>query len=142
MFGLQFVNEFENMQREMDQVFRGFGMRPLAGVVDQRNGFKVVDKGESFSVKASLPGLDPEKLDINVLGRKLTVAGEFVRPEIPENVRWHRQERRCGSFAQSLYLSADIDAEKIGAEYKQGVLTIDLPKAAAALPKKIEVSVN
>ena len=84
MFGLQFVNEIENVQREMDQLLRGLGMSPMTGGQVRRNGFKVIDRGESFVVEAALPGIDVENLAINVLGRKLTVAGEFVKTDLPE----------------------------------------------------------
>ncbi len=141
MFGLQFVNEMENVQREMDQLFRGFGFSPAYGSVEKQINIKVLDDSENFSVEAPLPGLDIEKLDISVLGRRLTVSGEFLTPELPQDVRWHLQERSGGTFEKHLQLSADIDTEKIEAEYKQGILQINLPKAASALPKKITINV-
>jgi len=141
-FGLQFVNEIENMQREMDQLFRGFSSSPTYEPQVRQIDFKVVDNGESFSVEAPLPGLDIEKLNINVLGRQLIVSGEFSRPELPQDVRWHRQERSSGKFERNLQLSANLDTEKVEAEYKQGILKVNLPKAASALPKKIEITVG
>ena len=141
-FGLQFVNEIENMQREMDQLFRGFGFSPTYEPQARQIDFKVVDNGESFSVEAPLPGLDIEKLNISVLGRRLTVSGEFSHPELPQDVRWHRQERSAGTFEKNLQLAANLDTEKIEAEYKQGILKINLPKATSALPKKIEIKVG
>jgi len=142
MFGLQLVNEMANVQREMDQLFRGFGFNPIYSSAEKQLKFKVYDGGENFSVEVPLPGLDIEKLDINVLGRHLTVSGEFYAAELPQDVRWHRQERRGGTFEQKLQLSADIDTEKIEAGYKQGILKINLPKATSALPKKIAINVS
>lgn len=142
MFGLQFVNEMENVQREMDQLFRGFGFSPAYGSQAKQVNFQVIDNGESFVVEAPLPGLDSEKLDISVLGRRLTVSGEFLHSELPADVRWHRQESNAGTFEQNLQLSADLDTEKIEAEYKLGILKLNLPKAASALPKKIEIKVG
>ncbi|MEA3362178.1 MAG: Hsp20/alpha crystallin family protein [Thermodesulfobacteriota bacterium] len=142
MFGLRLVNEMESMQREMDQLFRGFGFSPDYGSAEKQINFTVLDGGESFNVEAPLPGLDIEKLDISVLGRRLTVSGEFSAPELPQDVRWHRHERNGGTFEKNLQLSADIDTEKIEAEYKQGILKINLPKAASALPKKIAIKVG
>ena len=142
MFGLQFVNEVENMQREMDQFFRGFGYRPTYGSQQKQINFKATDTGQSISVEAPLPGLDIEKLNISVLGRRLTVSGEFSRPEVPQEVRWHRQERSAGTFEKNLQLAVNLDTEKVEAEYKQGILKINLPKAASALPKKIEINVG
>ena len=142
MFGLQFVNEMENIQREMDQLFRGFGFSPAYASAEQQINIKVLDGGESFNVEAPLPGLDVDKLNISVLGRRLTVSGEFLTSELPQDVRWHLQERSGGTFEKHLQLSADIDTEKIEAVYKQGILQINLPKAASALPKKISINVG
>lgn len=142
MFGLQFVNEMENMQREMDQLFRGFGFNSAYGSEAKTIDFKVIDKGENFRVEAALPGLDVEKLNISVLGRHLTVSGEFSRPELPQEARLYRQERNDARFEKNLQLAANLDTEKVEAEYKQGILKINLPKAASALPKKIAISVG
>ena len=139
MFGLQMIHEIDNMQREMEQLFRGLGFQHTAGDWRHSGIFSAKDLGESFQVEAALPGLDAEKIDIKVLGRRLTVAGEFAQPEIPEGATWHRRERAGGRFEKSLQLAANIDAEQVEAEYQHGILRIKLPKAASALPKKIEV---
>lgn len=143
MFALQFVNEMDSMQREMNRLFRHAGMKgsnrpsPAAGLL------RAEDKGAAFVVEAALPGLDPEQLSIDVLGRKLTISGRFQdNPSAGDDVRWYRKERRSGAFEQSLVLAAELDTEKVEAEYKHGILRIDLPKAAAALPKKIAVNVG
>ena len=142
MFGLQFVNEMENMQREMDQLFRGFGFNAAYGSEAKTVNFKIIDKGESFLVEAALPGLDVKKLNISVLGRHLTVSGEFSRPELPQEARLHCQERSDAKFEKKLQLAANLDTEKIEAEYKQGILKINLPKVVSALPKKIAINVG
>lgn len=140
MLGLSFVNEMENMQREMEQLFRGFGFNPTYEPQQQQNEFKISDTDKSFVVEALLPGLNIDKLDIAVLGRNLTITGEFAAPELPEGAHYHRQERSTGPFSQNLHLSADLDNEKIVAEYKQGILHIELPKAASARPKQITIN--
>ncbi|MEE4252758.1 MAG: Hsp20/alpha crystallin family protein [Desulfuromusa sp.] len=142
MFGLQIMNEAGNLQREMDQLFKGLGFSPVHVAQTEQIEFKVQDNGESHNIRASLPGLDSEKLDISVLGRRLTISGEFSHPEIPEGGVWHRQERRKGKFEQNIQLSTNFDLEKIEAEYVDGILNITLPKAASALPKKIAVKVS
>ena len=142
MFGLQFVNDMGTMQREMGQLFQNFGFQPAYGCSEKPVKMKVLDQGENLAVEVPLPGLDIEKLDINVLGRRLTISGEFLASDLPEEVRWHRQERHGESFESHFQLSTDIDLEKIEAEYKQGILRINLPKATSALPKKITVKVN
>ena len=142
MFGLQFVNEVGSVQREMDQLFRGFGFTPSYGSESMQIKFQVTENDASHSVRASLPGLDSEKLSINVLGRRLTISGEYSKPEAPENSHWHRQERHRGNFEQNIQLSTNLDVEKIEAEYIDGILNITLPKAVSDLPKKIAVKVS
>jgi len=141
MFGLQFVNEVQNIQREMDQLFRQCGFEGGVAPGSSRVAFKVTDQGDAFQVEAALPGIDIEKLNIDVLGRKVTVAGEFKGNEQQEDLRWYRQERRSGAFEKSFFLPADLDTDKVVAEYQLGILKVELPKAAGALPKKIAVNV-
>jgi len=142
MFGLQIMNDARNMQREMDQLFRGFGFSPAPIAQDSHIEFQVQDNGDHYNIKASLPGLDSEKLNISVLGRRVTIAGEFSDPDIPEDGVWHRQERSRGKFEQNIQLSTHLDMGKIEAEYVDGILHMTLPKAASALPKKIAVKVK
>lgn len=141
MFGFRLVNEMENFQREINQLFRGLNLNPV--VVSRNDDIRVsvVDQGEFYQLRAVLPGLDIDKLDISILGRQLTLYGAFALEEMPENVRWHRRERDQGQFEKVLQLVADLDADKVEAEYKNGILSINLPKAVSALPKKIAVNV-
>ncbi len=139
MFGLQIMNEMRSLEREMNQALRHMNfVEPAAGKVT----FKVRDKGDSFAVEAALPGLDVEKLEIDVIGRKLGISGAFKESEVDAGARWHRRERLSGRFEQSLLLAAELDTEKVAAKYEYGILTIDLPKAAQAVPKKISVKVG
>ncbi len=140
MFGFQFVNDAQTIQREMDQLFRHFGFNEAVAKAAPRIAFKVTDQGEAFQVEAVAPGIDAEKLSIDVIGRKIKIAGEFKAEEHKEDVRWYRNERRKGSFEKIFALPADIDIEKVEAEYKLGILKINLPKAQSALPKKIAVN--
>ena len=142
MFGLRLVNEMENLQHQMDQIFCGFNFSPADDSQTKNIDFKVLDNGENYSVEAPLPGLDVEKLDISILGRRLTVSGEFAKQVLPEEVCWHRRERSAEVFEQNLQLPTNLDAEKIEAGYTDGILKINLPKASSALPKKIAVTVG
>ena len=139
MFGLQMIHEMDNLQREMDKLFGGFGLTPFYLERQQRRELTVRDAGEAFQVEAALPGLDIDKLDISIVGRRLTLAGEFASADAPEGATWHRRERSAERFEKSLLLNANVDTEQVEATYEQGVLRITLPKAASALPKKISV---
>ena len=141
MFGLQMGNEMESFQQEMEKIFRGCGFTPVREPNSSAKRLKLRDAGEAFVVEAQLPGINAETLDINVLGRRLTLAGEFAEADAGEAVTWHRQERSRGAFRQALQLPLDVDSDKVEAEYKHGILRINLPKAASALPKQISVKI-
>jgi HSP20 family protein len=141
MFGLQMINEIDSFQRELEQLFRSG--RSAQAIQPERNRLRLSlqDTGEAFVVSASLPGVNVEKLDIQVLDRRLALCGEFAATESADAVTWHRQERAGGVFQQTLLLPVAVDNDRIAAEYKNGILQITLPKAASALPKQINVKV-
>ena len=139
MLRFHMMNPFEGMQREVEQLLRGFDLDPIVRREQGRIDFKIREQDEKYLVEAALPGVDAEKLDINVVDRQLVIKGEFAPLDLPENARVHRQERRSGSFEQSLMLTNKLDTDNIAAEYKDGILSISIPKAKEALPKRIEI---
>ena len=90
-------------------------------------------------VKATLPGLEPEDLDIQITGDLLNIRGEIKHEAEEENAKYHLREHRYQSFSRSLTLPAAVTADKAKAEMKNGVLTLTLPKAEEAKPKVITV---
>lgn len=98
----------------------------------------VWEDDDTFTVEAELPGFKNEDVDISVMGGTLTVKGER-KPEAPAGGVWHRRERAFGSFSRIVELGRDVDADKVEASFRNGVLTVSLPKAAAAKPRRIEV---
>ncbi len=94
--------------------------------------------GDHFVVAVDLPGVDPGSIDLNVDGNTLTVRAErTVRSE--ESAQWLAQERPAGSFMRQLNLGDGLDVEKIHAGYDAGVLTITIPVAERARPRRITV---
>lgn len=93
---------------------------------------------EVLFAEAEVPGLKMEDLEILVTGNELTIKGERA-DEMQEGVTYHRRERGTGSFSGVVRLPVDVDANKVEARLENGVLTIMLPKAASAKPRKIEV---
>ena len=99
----------------------------------------VWEQEDALVVEAELPGLGLEDLEIFVTGQnQLTIKGERPVVEVP-NAVWHRQERGYGTFTRELTLPTLVDADKVEARYEAGVLTLTLPKAEAAKPRKITV---
>lgn len=139
MSGLHMFNEMELLSREMDQLLGGLGFRVVAEPRSDATGFRVRDTGTAYRVEASLPGIDVEKLDIDILGRRLSLTAETAGTDAGDDVVWHRRERRSAAFRKSLMLPEEVETDQVEAEYKNGHLTVTLPKAAALLPKKISV---
>ena len=96
---------------------------------------------EETTVTAELPGFGPEEIDISVVGTTLTIAGSREVEEPKEGETYHRRERWSGKFTRSLRLPAGVDTEKVEAGFKDGMLTVKLPRAEEHKPKKIEVKV-
>ena len=104
-----------------------------------------LDIGEdknTVTVKADIPGLKQEEIEVNVDGDILTIKGERKAEEEQKDKNYHRIERVYGSFQRSIQLGTDIDKDKVKASYKNGVLEITLPKVEKAKPKQIKVDVN
>jgi HSP20 family protein len=102
----------------------------------------VYDEKDNFVVKAELPGLKKEDIDINVHNGVLTISGERKHEAEKQEGQTFRSERFFGRFQRSVTLPAAVDLQKVKASYKDGVLTIDLPKAEEAKPKQIAISVS
>ncbi|MCC7498610.1 MAG: Hsp20/alpha crystallin family protein [Bryobacterales bacterium] len=93
-------------------------------------------------VKADLPDVDQKDIDINVENGTLALKGERRFEKKTDNQGYHRIERSYGSFVRYFGLPDSVDTEKVRAEYKNGVLTVTLPKKEAAKPRAIKVEVT
>jgi len=99
----------------------------------------VMETKDDVVVKASVPGIQPDDLDITLSGEMLTIKGEFKSEQKTEGGTTIRQERRYGSFERTLALPTQIVGDKAKAEFENGVLTLTLPKAEEVKPKTIKV---
>jgi HSP20 family protein len=131
-------HELDRMQRQMDRLFDAFSgqreERVSAGVFPPIN---ISEDQENYFVRAELPGIQADKLDIQATRNSLSLSGERKITEEGNGVRYHRREREGGSFSRVITLPGDIDAEKVDAELANGILTIKIAKAEAAKPKQI-----
>ena len=142
--------EMDQLHREIDSLFNGhhrgrlFGPAFAPGLgLRQYPKINLRDDVDNVYVEALLPGVDPDKIDMNILGNTLTLAGERPAVDDPEgNHTWHRRERGTGKFMRTIELPVEIVADKIKAECSNGLLRVTLPKAAVAKPKKITVQVR
>jgi HSP20 family protein len=99
----------------------------------------VIETKDDVIVKASVPGIKPDDLDISVTGDLLTLKGEVKSEEKIEKGSYIRQERRYGAFARTLSLPTTVMADQAKAEFEHGVLTLTLPKAEEVKPRSIKV---
>jgi HSP20 family protein len=99
----------------------------------------VAETDNEFLVKASLPGIKPEDLEITYNANVLTIKGETKEEKDVNDKHYHLRERRYGSFSRSISLPATVKSEAIEASYDAGVLTLHLPKAEEAKPKRIQI---
>src|SRR4051812_19338186 len=102
-----------------------------------------LDIGETedeYVIKASLPGVKPEDVQIPVLGDTLTIRGEGKSEQEKKGHAWHLRERRFGCFQRSVALASPVNADQARAHYDHGVLTLTLPKAEQAKPRQIKIS--
>lgn len=99
----------------------------------------VIETKDAIIVKASVPGIKPDDIDVSVTGDVLTIKGETTSEEKIEQGSYLRQERRFGKFERSLTLPTLVTADKADAKFEHGVLTLTLPKAEQAKPKSIKV---
>ena len=102
----------------------------------------VVESEDEYLVKASLPGINPEDLEITFEDNQLTIKGESIEEEEIDEARFHLRERRFGRFTRSIKLPSGIESEKIEANYDKGVLKLHLPKVEEVKPKKIMIKTS
>lgn len=137
--------EAMSLSDAMNTLFRESFIRPSTlmegngGVSAFSLPLDVTETDDAFLVKASLPGIEPEKVQITVHGDVLTIHGECHREEEKKGERWHMRERRCGSFRRSVSLPMAVDSDKAAAQFEHGVLTLTLPKSEAAKPRQIKI---
>ncbi len=124
-----------SLQEELDRLFES----PLTGWAPALD---VQEDKDKFTIRAELPGLKREDIDVSLQDGALVISGERQSEKIEEGVEVHRQERFYGKFQRALTLPEPVAADKVKADYKDGVLTVTLPKTEEAKPKKIDVNIN
>jgi HSP20 family protein len=121
------------LRRELDRLFGEVERSASAG-----SPLSFDDDGTSFVLRADVPGLTESDFEISVANNTVTLKGER-KVEVPQGYSQHRRERSDVRFAKSFQLPARVDADKVTATLKNGVLTLTLPRAAEAQPRQISV---
>jgi HSP20 family protein len=110
--------------------------RPWSPAVD------ILETENAIVLKADVPAVDPKDIDIEVQNQTLTVKGQRQFDKSEASKGFHRIERSFGSFVRSFVVPTSVDTEKVSADYKNGVLTISLPKKEAAKPRQIKIQAS
>jgi HSP20 family protein len=124
-----------NLKQELERFFGPFGELKLdefPALGDWAPSMDVSETKEALMVKAEVPGLDPKDIQISLQEQYLTIKGEKTRETMDKEERYHRVERFYGSFARSVRLPVGVDGSRVTASFKNGLLTVTLPKTAAA----------
>jgi HSP20 family protein len=124
-----------NLQDDLDRLFES-PVRAWAPALD------VDEDKDNYTVRVELPGLKREGIEVSLQDGALVITGERTEEKVGEGTEVHRSERFYGKFQRALTLPEPVAADKVKADYKDGVLTVTLPKTEEAKPKKIDVSVN
>lgn len=134
------MEDFDRLRRQMELLggrFMGTTGLERSGVFPLIN---LSENKEAYFVRAELPGLKSDELDIQATGTTLSLSGERRIPEENGNAKYHRREREAGKFSRIISLGTEIDPEKVLAKMENGILTITLPKAEKAKPRQITVN--
>jgi HSP20 family protein len=134
------VREMMSLREAMDRLFDDAFTRPIS--VSGVSGMPAIDMyqtNDDVVVKATLPGLNAEDVDITVTGETLTLRGEFKQENEEKETNYHIREQRYGSFERSVLLPTDVESNKAKADFDNGILTITMPIAEAVKPKSITI---
>ncbi len=129
----------EMMDRMFEDVFAPLETRRPVEVWALMPRVDMYETDDEIVVKATVPGVKPEDLEITVTGNVLTIRGEVKEEEEEKDANYIRQERVFGTFRRDLTLPVEVDVDKAKAEFKDGVLTLRLPKAESAKPKRLQI---
>lgn len=130
--------EMDRLQRDMNRLFNSYSV-PGLRTAPSYPAVNVWFSEDDLIVTAEMPGVHANDLDINVGRDTLMISGVLGADELPEGARYHRKERSSGEFSRSIQLPFAVDSEAVQAGFKDGVLTITLPRAEADKPKKVTI---
>ena len=143
------VREIDSLQGEMNRLFSTFFDSPTnrggnggAGARRWIPAMDLIETGEHFVLKADLPGMTQDDVNIEVENNVLTISGERKTEHEEKHEGYYRLERATGAFSRSLTLPEGIDAEAVSATFDNGVLEVRIPKPAQAQPRKVQIGVG
>jgi HSP20 family protein len=140
------TRNLDNIQDEVNRVFESFFNAPMRRRGEDVSGWypdvDIIEDKDNIEVQVDLPGMEKDDIKVSVEDNILTIKGERKALKEEKDKNYHQVERTYGTFTRSFSLPTTVDGSKIKANYKNGVLKIDLPKSEAVKPKEIPISVS
>ena len=146
------LEEMREMREQMNRLFQDFGeemegrmpWRPTGQMESGRMrswlpAVEIAESGDNYTVKAEVPGIRPEDLNVEIVGNVLTVQGETRQEEKEEKKNVYRSELRYGRFMRQVQLPPDVDTENVQANFNHGILEMRLPKKTPENRRRIEI---
>jgi HSP20 family protein len=131
---------FRELQREVGRLIVSLDPFQVVRRVQGYPPLNVFDAGDRYLLSVQLPGMTPADIDLTITGETLTIRGERKRVEGVKDDSYRRQERPMGRWARTITLPDRVESAKVGASFSDGILTVSLPKAEDARPRRIAVS--
>jgi HSP20 family protein len=132
-------SEMDRLRREVNRLFSDFGETGERFFSRAYPAVNLSEDTENLYVRAELPGVKAEDLDVTVVEGRLVIRGARTIAKEQEGANYHRREREGGTFRRTMALPERVDPGRVSAALKDGVLTVTLPKAEEAKPRKISV---
>jgi len=129
--------EAVSLRDAMDRLFEDSVITPKS--IEAMPKIDIKETKDSIVVKAELPGIEEDEVDVEIMDNVMTISGEKAEEKVEDGEGYHYKESHTGSFARSFSLPADVKAEKAEAEMKNGVLTITVPKIEPKVAKKVSI---
>ncbi|MBI4684133.1 MAG: Hsp20/alpha crystallin family protein [Nitrospirae bacterium] len=145
------LSPFEDMERRFEDFFRrpfsmlGHSWMPgmrLSEIEEISPTVDIFEEGNDVVVKAELPGMKKEEIDVNVKNDMITISGEKKKEEKVEKKNYFKMERSYGSFSRSFRLTSEVQSDKVKATFKDGILEIRLPKTEEAKQKEKKIQIQ
>jgi HSP20 family protein len=133
------MREMMTLREAMDRLFDDAFTRPISVNSLGAPAIDLYQTDDDVVVKAALPGLKTEDVQISITGDVLTLKGEFKQDKEIKEATYHIKEQRYGSFERNIMLPADVQSDKTKAEFENGILTVTLPKAEQVKPRTITI---
>lgn len=132
-----------SLRADMDRLFSSL----FGGIHEEREGLwapivDIEEDNDNITVKAEIPGMNKDDIKVSVQSNILTITGERKQESETKNKTFHRVERSYGRFSRMITLPTDVDSDKVKANYKDGILSITLPKPETVKPKQVDVEIK